>query len=62
MRLVVARSVLVRVQMKIVIAAKVDGFQLVPYFFPSYQRNIHRLEDSIDNAVAVGLFEDLVGT
>jgi len=48
--------------MKIVIAAKIDGFQLVPYFFPSYQRNIHRLEDSIDNAVAVGLFEDLVGT
>jgi hypothetical protein len=48
--------------MKIVIAAQVGGYQLDPYFFPSYQRNIHRLEDSIDNAVAVGLFEDLVGT
>ena len=62
MRLVVARSVLVWVQMQNLIVAKIGGYQLDPYFFPSYQRNIHRLEDAIDNAVAVGLFGDLVGS
>ncbi len=61
MRLVVARGVVVWDQMQTVVTAKVNGFRLDPYFFPSYQRNVHRLEDAIDSAVAVGLFEDLVG-
>lgn len=61
MRVVAARSVLIWDQMKTVMFAKRHGHQIDPYFFSSYQRNIRRLEDSLDGAVSVGLFGDLVG-
>jgi hypothetical protein len=62
MCLVSTRSILVWEQIQTVIAAKKGEFSLDSYFFPSYQRNIHRLEDALDGAFAVGLFSDLIGT
>jgi hypothetical protein len=61
MRVVATRGVIVWEQMHIAINAKRSGGALDPYFFPSYQRNVRRLEDAIEGAVSLGLFKDLVG-
>jgi hypothetical protein len=60
-RLVAARSVLVWEQLLTVAECLSTNEVLDPYLFPSYQRNIQRLEEALDGAFAVGLFDDLIG-
>ena len=60
MRLVAARCILIWDQHLTIRAMWESGNKVDPYVFPSYQRNIHRLEEALDGAVAAGLFEDLV--
>lgn len=59
--MVVARSILIWDQMQTIRFCIVSKIQPDLYLFPSYQRNIHRLEEAIDGAISVGLFEDIIG-
>ena len=62
LRTVAARAVVVWEQMQNIMFCLKYEKQLDPYFFPSYQLNIQRLEKAIDKAISVGCFEELVTT
>ena len=61
MRAVAARAVLLWDQLIIIVVASVNNTEVHPYMFPSVQKNARRLDDALDQALRVGLIEDISG-
>ena len=61
MRSISLQALVVWDQMSAINSAQVSNYELNEYFFPSYKKNVLRLEELINQGVSIGLYNVIVG-